>query len=442
MKPLLLIAILLGAPATAASAQVDPMAQRRTAVVDVFEQCKDAVVNISSTHLVKVESGHGLFEELFQMPRRQRYRKYSSVGSGFVFHKDGYIATNAHVVARTAEIRVIFSDETEYGARVIAMDEKSDLAVIKIEPNRELKTLKLGSSSDLMVGETVIAIGNPLNYRHTVTAGVVSALDREIPIDRETSMTGLIQTDASINPGNSGGPLLNVLGNVIGVNTAIRGDAQNIGFAIPVDQLRQALPELLDVERRYRIVTGMSVTPDKRCMVVRVDGESPAFKARIEVGDRIEAIDGDDLGSGIDYAIAMLGRKAGDRIRIRYRRGGRSQDTVMTLDERPRPQGGQILRDRFGMQVVQLTPERARKVGLSAGLRGLMVTEITPRSAAARARFRKGDIITSLGRYQVDDVDEAGELLEKVEPGQIVAFGVLRAARGMIIRQNVRLKAE
>src|SRR5690606_783552 len=149
-----------------------------------------------------------------------------SVGSGFVLHAAGYIVTNAHVVARTAERHVIFADGSEYDAQVVAIDEPHDLAILKIDPaDRDLKPTPLGTSDDLMVGETVIAIGNPFGYQHTVTAGVVSALGRTLPVTEQHSLKGLIQTDASINPGNSGGPLLNVLGQLVGINTAIRADA-------------------------------------------------------------------------------------------------------------------------------------------------------------------------------------------------------------------------
>jgi serine protease Do len=435
---------LLIVPTAPAAAQVNPAAQRRTAVVDVFEQCKDAVVNISSTHLVQMKSRGGigsLFGDLFQLPQRRQYRKYNSVGSGFILHKDGYIVTNAHVVARTAEVRVIFADQSEHEARIVAMDEKRDLAIIKIEPDRELKTLKLGSSSDLMVGETVIAIGNPFHYQHTVTSGVVSALDREIRVDRDTAFTGLIQTDASINPGNSGGPLLNVLGELVGVNTAIRGDAQNIGFAIPVDDLRKALPLLLDVERRYHIVTGMTVSPDKRRTVTGVTAQSPADAGGIRIGDRIETVDGEPIASGIDYEVSMLGRTAGDEIPIRYSRRGVIFDIVLTLAKRPRPQGGQLLFDKFGIQAESLTPQKAGELNLSRGVKGILVTKTIRGSAAWRAKFKRGDIIISLGRYQVTDMNEAGELLDNVQTDQTVTFGVLRLSRGAIFRQHVQLKA-
>jgi S1-C subfamily serine protease len=216
--------------------------RRRTPVVEVFEASRDAVVNISSTEVVEVRDPFDrFFDGVFDRRHRTRPRQYrnTSVGSGFVIHSDGYIVTNAHVVARSTDRTVTFADGREFDAQVLASDRDHDVAILKIEASEALKPLAMGQSTDLMIGETVIAIGNPLGYQHTVTAGVVSAVDRDLMFSKDHMMRGLIQTDASINPGNSGGPLLNVLGELIGVNTAVRGDAQNIGFAIPVNQVRR-----------------------------------------------------------------------------------------------------------------------------------------------------------------------------------------------------------
>lgn len=439
----LLVGSLPGSPPGALPGQADGLARRRSAVVEVFESAKDAVVNISSTHVVKVQSpfGLGLFEDFFPGQHQQRVRQYTSVGSGFVIHPDGYLVTNAHVVARTAERRAIFTDQTELEAQIIAIDEERDLAILKVDPPRPLKPLNMGTSADLMVGETVIAIGNPLGYQNTVTAGVISALDREIAVNQNLSIKGLIQTDASINPGNSGGPLLNVLGELVGINTAIRGDAQNIGFAIPVDALRQTLPDLLDVERRYRIVTGMRVSADARSRVVRVDEESPAHRAGIEVGDTLVSMDGQALGSGIDYYVGLIGRHDGERIPLRLLRDGRTIDTVLTPQRRPKPDGAKLLLARFGIEAVVITPELARQLELSPRVTGLLVTGIESRSPAAAVRFQRRDIITALGRYEVASLDDVGELLEQIQPGQQVAMTVLRLARGAIIRQRVAIEA-
>src|SRR5690606_38991127 len=180
-----------------------------------------------------------------------------------------------------------------------------------------------GQSDDLLIGETVIAIGNPLGLQNTVTAGVISALDRTLEINDESAYSGLIQTDASINPGNSGGPLLNVFGELVGVNTAIRGDAQNICFASPVQRLHETLPDLLDVERRYRIVTGMKVAGSQAPTVVRVEPGSPAAKAGVQVGDVARMINGERIIKAVDFYISLIGKQPGDRIDVTVERGGR-----------------------------------------------------------------------------------------------------------------------
>jgi S1-C subfamily serine protease len=232
------LSIVLAAPAGAGNEPpaAEARASRRTPVVEVFESARDAVVSISSTEKVIVRSRSpfdSFFDEFFEMPP-SRERSRDIVGSGFVIHSQGYIVTNAHVVARSSEQRVMFAGGAEYEATIVAADKSRDLAILKIDAGTSLPTLPFGRSDDLMIGETVVAIGNPFGFQHTVTAGVVSAVNRDVTISREIVFEDLIQTDASINPGNSGGPLLNALGQLIGVNTAIRGDAENIGFAIPV----------------------------------------------------------------------------------------------------------------------------------------------------------------------------------------------------------------
>jgi len=211
--------------------------RRRTPVVEVFEHARDAVVNISTTRIVRMRSRSPL-DDIFDFGRPgYRQQRVQSIGSGIVVHESGYIVTNAHVVSQASDVQVTFADETRLPADVLAVDSQHDLAVIKVAADHPLPHLKLGSSDDILIGETVVAIGNPLGLEHTVTAGIVSALNRQLDFGNDVIYTGLIQTDASINPGNSGGPLLNIDSELIGINTAIRGDAQNIGFAIPVNRL-------------------------------------------------------------------------------------------------------------------------------------------------------------------------------------------------------------
>lgn len=440
------IVVGLGLAAQVASAQVGASGRwteeerrrlRRSPVVEVFEQCKDAVVNISTTQIVEVRSPFGvdgLFEDLFDFPAfpgGSRRFKTTAVGSGFVVHSSGYIVTNAHVVARTAERKVIFADKSEYDAEIVAADARRDLAVLKIDAGRPLKRIDLGSSEDLLVGETVVAIGNPLGFETTVTAGVVSALNRKLEARGEVALEGLIQTDASINPGNSGGPLLNVLGELVGVTTAIRGDAQNIGFAIPVDQLVGALPELLDVERRYRIVAGLDVSPFRDASVRRVVADGPAARAGIQAGDRLLTVNGKPIAGGFDYYIELLGRRAGDAVSLLLDRNGRTVARDFTLAALPKPDAARLTSQKLGLLLEPMTAALARKLGLEAS-RGFVVSRVEPNGPAAKAGVEPGDVVVAVGPYTPTSLEDVGLLLEEVQPGDVVSLRMLRFGRSIL----------
>jgi serine protease Do len=416
-------------PAPSAS---DPRAIRRTPVVDVFEANRDAVVNISSKEIITVQERPGfggIFDDLFDMPFRQprtRQLERTSVGSGFVIHPDGYICTNAHVVAQTAERKVTFADGREYEAQIVAIDTQRDVAVLKIQADAALHPIKLGHSSDIMIGETVVAIGNPLGLQNTVTAGVVSATNRDLEFGPEKTLKGLIQTDASINPGNSGGPLLNVLGELIGINTAIRGDAQNIGFAIPVDRLREVLPELLDVERRYRVVAGVTVDSLNAPRVVSIKPGSPAETAGLRTGDVVRQIDQRPVHEGVDFYIGLINHKPGDTVRVQVERDGKPVEASLKLASRPAPDGGKLAREKMGIDVQPLSEDVAQSLGFS-GTTGLIVTRVEPKGPADRLGLERRDVITTVGRHAVTSMEDLGELLEQTRSGETVPMIVLRS---------------
>src|SRR5438105_1457555 len=236
-------------PARVLAAPPNP---RRTAVVEVVERVRAAVVNIHSERTVRGPAA----EELFAHTPSQN--RINGMGTGILIDPRGYLVTNQHVVEDVSVIRVRLSDGTTHSARVLTRDHDSDLALLKIDVARPLPTMPLGTSSDLMVGETVIAIGNAYGYEHTVTVGVISALKRDVTLNKEISYKQLIQTDAAINPGNSGGPLLNVNGELIGVNVAIRAGAQGIGFAIPVDSMLRVAGAMLAGKTRGTGATAVS----------------------------------------------------------------------------------------------------------------------------------------------------------------------------------------
>jgi len=416
-------------------------------VVRVFEQTRDAVVNIACIRIVEQESWvDDLFTQFFD--RRFRpgpllpQQEIIGVGSGFVIHPDGYVITNAHVVLKTADQRVIFADGSEYEARPVSTDTERDLAVLKIDTEGPLPSLKLGRSDDLMIGETVIAIGNPLGYRHTLTLGVVSALDRTLRFPRNVEYHGLIQTDASINPGNSGGPLLNILGELIGVNTAIRGDAANIGFAIPVDHVRRALPEILSLERLKRLRVGLGVSGHPDVKVARVDEEGPAGQAGVRTGDRLVRIDGRRVEQDVDVSFHLLRKEAGDTVALELERDGRPVRARFALTEIPVPDGARLARESFGLHLAPMPRDLARSLELQ---RGFVVEGVTPGSEAHRAGIVPGMLVLTVAGVYPRDLNHVGLLLESVRTGDIVVFQVWRVdTRGkrLLIRSyNIPLRA-
>jgi len=430
--------------AAAVGSDGSPARSRVTPVVKVFRTCKDAVVNISSTRVVTIRSSpfgfDSIFDEIFDHPLR-RDVKTTGLGSGFVLHPSGYIVTNAHVVARTVERKVGLADGVSLDADIVAIDRAHDLAVLRVKPERPLDAIRLGRSSDLMIGETVVAIGNPLGYQHTVTSGVVSATGRELRFSRDVVYRNLIQTDASINPGNSGGPLLNIHGELIGINTAIRGDAQNIGFAIPVDDLKKLLPGILDVERIHRLRLGMGFSEtDGGVRIARVDVGSPAAAAKVPVGATVAAINGRPTPTYIEaYAVLAACRP---RQTITFRlvdADGQSRDYAVVAGTIPPPDGARLAARHFGLALRQ-SGEALEQMGLRPNT-GLIIVGVEARSPAGHAGIRAGDILTQVGRHHVHDLDAVGQLLEEVRPGAKVYVGILRLSRQLLYQTGVVLTA-
>ncbi len=421
-----------------------PRAERRTPVVVAVEKTRDAVVNISATSTVVSRSPFGfdsLFDDIFQVPRRR-----TNAGSGFLIHPSGYIVTNAHVVARSTDNRITFADESKrkaQPARVVTIDREHDLAVLKIDTDKPLPYLRLGRSDDLMIGETVIAIGNPLGYHHTVTTGVVGALNRTLEFRSDVKYVGLIQTDAAINPGNSGGPLLNINGELIGINTAIRGDAQNIGFAIPVDHLRRLLPEMMtvEIETHRRIQLGMLVSDKDAVRVTSVTQDGPADRAGLEAGDILRQINGEAVSLAMDFYAVILGRKAGDVVRLVVERDGKTHPLRLHLTAVPKPDGAKLASALFGLRVEELTQQHVRRLGLPRRI-GLFIAQVEPGSPASHLGIRRGDVLYQLGRYYgFTELDSVGQLLKDVRRGDEIHVGWLRAGREYVYGYTGRLRA-
>src|SRR5262245_6168652 len=338
----LLIVALAPALAAARGAESDPA--RRSLVVEAVEKDGPAVVNVSTEQIVERRASpfafqdDPFFDEFFRDfvdPRPRRY-KTTSLGSGVIVAADGTIVTNVHVIERASRIHVTLADEREFDATLVGADTDADIAVVRVKTGAPLPFISLGSSADLLIGETVIAIGNPFGLSHTVTTGVVSAVGRSLR-EEDRTYIDFIQTDASINPGNSGGPLLNIKGDLIGVNTAIYGKAQGIGFAIPVDRVRRVMKDLVSYGEVRRTWVGLSVQDLSRdlaehfgtrrgVVVSDVEPKSPAAAAGIARGDAILRIDGRDVASREEFEQRIEDHAEGDRITLTLRREGGDEE--------------------------------------------------------------------------------------------------------------------
>ena len=417
-----------------------PAQQKRvTPVVEVVREEADSVVAIVATHVVT--QSQSIFD-VFEVPRAV---EKSSIGSGSVLHEAGYILPNAHVVAQASELSVTLRGGRELPAHVVAAIPGEDLAIVKADVPRgvALQTVSLGDSDDLMVGETVVAIGAPVGLQNTVTAGIVSALERELSPARGVSFKGLVQTDAAINPGNSGGPLFNVEGEQVGVNTAIRGDAQNVGFAIPVGKVKALLPKLLAVESRGRARLGLVLArerPEGGVIVESVERGSPAQRAGIEAGMVVVEVAGHETPGLADALVELLEQPTARPFTIRaVLPEGTIDRFEVSILEPPPPDGRALARSHFGLDVVELDAAGAARLGLRAGA-GVIVKDVAKGSEAARAGIAPGDLITRVGSLGVRRVADLG-VLEQVAAGDGVSFRVVRIGRGRVLQTEVVLAA-
>ncbi|MEM6797987.1 MAG: trypsin-like peptidase domain-containing protein [Planctomycetota bacterium] len=324
----LLATLALGAPASRAVAAVAEV--RLTPIVRAVQSASPAVVNIQGQKTVPGGSAG----------TNDASRQVNGMGTGVVIDPRGYILTNHHVVDGVRQINVTLDDRRTYVARLVAHDKRTDLAVIKVRSPRSLPTIDVGASSDLMPGETVVAVGNAFGYEHTVTQGIISALHRDVQVSETQSYDDLIQTDASINPGNSGGPLLSIEGRMIGVNVAVRAGAQGIGFAIPVDKAMDIAASLMSIERLEQKWHGLETVKadddDNRLIVTRVSSGSPAAQSGLRPGDVIKRIGDRDAVRPLDVELALLGKPTGRAVDVEVVRDDEPLDLRLALATRGR----------------------------------------------------------------------------------------------------------
>jgi serine protease Do len=384
---------------------------RKTSIVDVVDKVKAAVVNIHSERLVQGQTP----QELLALAPSQN--RINGMGTGIIIDPRGYIVTNHHVVEEVNFIRIKLYDGTSVNAQVVARNHEQDLALLKIEVPQKLQVMPLGTAADVMVGETVVAIGNAYGYEHTVSMGVVSAVKRDVSLNKDISYKSLIQTDASINPGNSGGPLLNINGELIGVNVAIRAGAQGIGFAIPVDTMIRVVSEML--KARYRQVTcdGL-VVRDKlesttegvlRSVVIdRVEPGTPAAAANLQKGDVVVAVGDVPVCCTFDVDRGLLDHQPNDRLAVVVKRAGSAQEQkvelVLEAADRSKSSTVDLVWKRLGVKLNPISGEVVSRVNKQLH-GGLEVVTIVPEGAASRAGIKKGDIIVGLHQWETLTLD-------------------------------------
>jgi serine protease Do len=445
------------APPAAAPAVYAPSAQRAGASVfdrlpDISERAVKSVVNISSTKTQRAD-GPGspfsdpFFRRFFQGPPMPRERSERSLGSGVIVDASGTILTNNHVIQDADEITVVLSDEREYKATVVGTDPASDLGVVQLtDPPKDLVPLTFGDSSKLRLGEAVIAIGNPFGVGQTVTLGIVSAKGRtNVGI---VDYADFIQTDAAINPGNSGGALVNMNGELVGINTAIlsrSGGYQGIGFAIPSNMASTLMADLLDdgeVSRGFLGVFIQDLNPalaekfgmksSKGVLISDVMPDGPAAQAGIRTGDVILEVDGTPVDSAARLRLVIASKGGDGRVEIELLRDGRRRTLKVQLGEKdaPRARGQRAEPDEeaLGLRLAPLDDAARQRFGLDdTATQGALVVAIQPGSPAARAGLRPGDVIVEVNRASVDDPAAAVERLDEAE-GDILLRVVRRGA--------------
>jgi Do/DeqQ family serine protease len=414
-----------------------------------------AVVNISSTYAVyspkspfSQPGGDTFFDWFFKdffEPGMKREYKRQNLGSGIIIDgKRGFILTNAHVIKQAGTIMVTLMDEREFEAKMVGSDPDSDLAVLQISSSQWLPSVEMGNSDDLMIGETVIAIGNPFGFSNTVTTGVISALNRSIRAN-ETVYHNFIQTDASINPGNSGGPLLTIDGDLIGINTAIYAKAQGIGFAIPINQAKRIVTDLIRYGEVIPVWIGIviqdldSQTADylnllnkKGVLVQAVEPSSPAEKADIRPMDVIVSIGSQQVHSIDEYFSVLRDYAEGDTLEFKLFRKGRLENASIKASIFPETLALDLSWRRAGILVENITAKHRKRLGISTRS-GVMISKVRKGSFLSSIGVRPGDVIVQIDDIVLSNVEEYKQAIIKRRLKKSIVILLMRGDDGYYI---------
>jgi serine protease Do len=386
----------------------------------------------------------GPFGRQFGQQMRPQPRVEHGLGSGVIISPDGYIVTNNHVIDGATDIRVTLTDKRILPAKLIGADPLTDLAVIKIDGSN-LPSVPLGDSTQLHPGQTVLAFGNPLGFRFTVTRGIVSALNRSNPFAENRRSPGqFIQTDAAINPGNSGGPLVNAHGEVVGINTFLvseTGGFSGMGFAIPTQIVRPTVDNLIKygkVNHGYIGIGISDVTPEEAkffhvdnasgAVVTQVEPDSPGSKAGLKVGDVITELNGKPVSDAGELQAEVGEKQAGNTVRLQALRDGKSEDFTVTLEAPGKPDHDNQTADaehnkpRWGLGLGDLTPESRQQLQADDNLHGALIEQVSPGSPADNAGLQPGDVITEVNRQPVHSAADVQKALADVSKGDALVL--------------------
>jgi serine protease Do len=422
---------------------------------DLAERVNHAVVNISTTQVLKESPmkpfmgpnspfrdffGDEFFKRFFgDGPQGQGSMKTHALGSGFVIDDNGLILTNNHVVEKADEIKIKTDAGKDYDAKVVARDPKTDIALIKVSAGADFpKPAQLGDSGSIRVGDWVMASGNPFGLGNTITAGIISAKGRVIgagPYD------DFLQTDAAINPGNSGGPLFNMNGEVVGVNTAIVAQGQGIGFAIPINLVKEILPQLKSgkVTRGWLGIMIQDITPElaesfgikqtSGVLVGDVVQDGPADKAGLKRGDIITALNGKDLENAHALSRLVASTAPSTQVTLKIVRDGKSKEikaTIGTMPEETAETPAAEDKSAWGLTVQNLTADLAQRFGWDENERGVVISDIQPGGSAAEAKLRPGDLIKEVNRQKIQNIRDYNQALQKQKKGESLLLLIKR----------------
>lgn len=402
---------------------------RQSPIVKAVQRARPSVVNIHGEKTLGATNA--------QPGQIEAGRRVNGMGTGVVIDPRGYVLTNHHVIDGVREIQVTMASGREITARLVARDRETDLAVIKIDTPTDVPAITIGSSSDLMPGETVVAVGNAYGYEHTVTRGIISALHRAVQVSDSQFYGDLIQTDASINPGNSGGPLLNIDGEMIGVNVAVRAGAQGIGFAIPANEAMAVAAKLLArcaAKGAWHgvVLTTDAGTPEKELVVSSVEGESPAATSGVKQGDVVTAVGDLQTRRGLDFQRAMLERKAGEEVQLAVRRGSDPVTLKLTLAKAPEPpkRPSRPAWDVLGLELGPIPAKQFRQNHRTRYRGGLTVKAVRPNSPASDTGIRSGDVLVGIHIWETVSLDNVSYILNRSD------FDSLNPVKFFILRGN------